>query len=59
MTHLHGMRCCSVAADSLLLSTNHAAAAAADWVFVMWLDTVTYLHHHGPEDAAMKMPWYR
>jgi hypothetical protein len=36
-----------------------AAAAAADWVFVMWLDTVTYLHHHGPEDAAMKMPWYR
>jgi omega-3 fatty acid desaturase (delta-15 desaturase) len=20
---------------------------------------VTYLHHHGPEDAAMKMPWYR
>jgi omega-3 fatty acid desaturase (delta-15 desaturase) len=29
------------------------------WVFVMWLDTVTYLHHHGPEDAAMKMPWYR
>uniref|UniRef100_A0A383VUL9 Fatty acid desaturase domain-containing protein n=1 Tax=Tetradesmus obliquus TaxID=3088 RepID=A0A383VUL9_TETOB len=29
------------------------------WVFVVWLDTVTYLHHHGPEDAAMKMPWYR
>jgi fatty acid desaturase len=29
------------------------------WVFVMWLDMVTYLHHHGPEDAAMKMPWYR
>eukprot|EP00882_Tetradesmus_deserticola_P004762 GHRQ01005018.1.p1 GENE.GHRQ01005018.1~~GHRQ01005018.1.p1 ORF type:complete len:436 (+),score=149.88 GHRQ01005018.1:49-1308(+) len=29
------------------------------WVFVMWLDTVTYLHHHGPEDASMKMPWYR
>jgi hypothetical protein len=25
----------------------------------MWLDMVTYLHHHGPEDAAMKMPWYR
>ncbi|PRQ42918.1 putative acyl-lipid Delta(12)-acetylenase [Rosa chinensis] len=26
------------------------------WVFVMWLDLVTYLHHHGPED---KLPWYR
>ena len=25
----------------------------------MWLDMVTYLHHHGPEDANMKMPWYR
>jgi omega-3 fatty acid desaturase (delta-15 desaturase) len=29
------------------------------WMFVVWLDVVTYLHHHGPEDAAMKMPWYR
>lgn len=34
-------------------------SASADWVFVAWLDAVTYLHHHGPEDAAMKMPWYR
>ncbi|XP_062210900.1 omega-3 fatty acid desaturase, chloroplastic-like [Phragmites australis] len=25
-------------------------------VFVMWLDMVTYLHHHGHED---KLPWYR
>ena len=25
-------------------------------VFVMWLDFVTYLHHHGHED---KLPWYR
>lgn len=24
-------------------------------IFVMWLDTVTYLHHHGHE----KLPWYR
>ncbi|XP_074591000.1 omega-3 fatty acid desaturase, chloroplastic-like [Curcuma longa] len=24
--------------------------------FVMWLDLVTYLHHHGHED---KLPWYR
>ncbi|KAL8539186.1 hypothetical protein ACS0TY_000984 [Phlomoides rotata] len=24
--------------------------------FVMWLDVVTYLHHHGHED---KLPWYR
>lgn len=35
------------------------AAVDRYWVFVMWLDTVTYLHHHGPEDAATKMPWYR
>ncbi|KAK6120255.1 hypothetical protein DH2020_045946 [Rehmannia glutinosa] len=26
------------------------------WGFVMWLDLVTYLHHHGHED---KLPWYR
>ncbi|KAF8401611.1 hypothetical protein HHK36_012557 [Tetracentron sinense] len=26
------------------------------WVFVMWLDLVTYLHHHGHEQ---KLPWYR
>lgn len=25
-------------------------------IFVMWLDTVTYLHHHGHEK---KLPWYR
>ncbi|KAH9623164.1 hypothetical protein KSS87_005832 [Heliosperma pusillum] len=25
-------------------------------LFVMWLDLVTYLHHHGHED---KLPWYR
>ncbi|KAL6597534.1 hypothetical protein ACP70R_046974 [Stipagrostis hirtigluma subsp. patula] len=25
-------------------------------VFVMWLDLVTYLHHHGHHDA---LPWYR
>ncbi|KAI7983421.1 hypothetical protein LOK49_LG15G01225 [Camellia lanceoleosa] len=25
-------------------------------IFVMWLDTVTYLHHHGYEQ---KLPWYR
>lgn len=25
-------------------------------IFVMWLDTVTYLHHHGYE---RKLPWYR
>lgn len=25
-------------------------------VFVMWLDFVTYLHHHGYEK---KLPWYR
>nr|AAA86690.1 delta-15 lineoyl desaturase [Limnanthes douglasii] len=26
------------------------------WIFVMWLDFVTYLDHHGHED---KLPWYR
>ncbi|KAF4369217.1 acyl-lipid omega-3 desaturase (cytochrome b5), endoplasmic reticulum [Cannabis sativa] len=26
------------------------------WIFVMWLDIVTYLHHHGYEQ---KLPWYR
>ncbi|KAA8534064.1 hypothetical protein F0562_031743 [Nyssa sinensis] len=26
------------------------------WVFVAWLDLVTYLHHHGHEE---KLPWYR
>ncbi|KAF7816112.1 omega-3 fatty acid desaturase, endoplasmic reticulum-like [Senna tora] len=25
-------------------------------IFVMWLDTVTYLHHHG---YKQKLPWYR
>nr|XP_025887070.1 omega-3 fatty acid desaturase isoform X2 [Solanum lycopersicum] len=25
-------------------------------IFVMWLDFVTYLHHHGHEE---KLPWYR
>lgn len=31
----------------------------ADWIFVMWLDAVTYLHHHGPSDPDMEVPWYR
>ncbi|KAB1217693.1 Omega-3 fatty acid desaturase, chloroplastic [Morella rubra] len=26
------------------------------WIFVMWLDLVTYMHHHGHEE---KLPWYR
>lgn len=26
------------------------------WIFIMWLDCVTYLHHHGHEE---KLPWYR
>lgn len=25
---------------------------------VMWLDFVTYMHHHGPEDGE-QVPWYR
>ncbi|KAK7321355.1 hypothetical protein VNO77_31921 [Canavalia gladiata] len=26
------------------------------WIFIMWLDFVTYLHHHG---YHQKLPWYR
>eukprot|EP00197_Chlamydomonas_leiostraca_P005565 CAMPEP_0202868098 /NCGR_PEP_ID=MMETSP1391-20130828/10186_1 /ASSEMBLY_ACC=CAM_ASM_000867 /TAXON_ID=1034604 /ORGANISM="Chlamydomonas leiostraca, Strain SAG 11-49" /LENGTH=409 /DNA_ID=CAMNT_0049548215 /DNA_START=47 /DNA_END=1276 /DNA_ORIENTATION=+ len=29
------------------------------WLFVLWLDVVTYLHHHGASDPKEKMPWYR
>ncbi|PNH06305.1 Omega-3 fatty acid desaturase, chloroplastic [Tetrabaena socialis] len=29
------------------------------WINVMWLDLVTYLHHHGSHDANEEMPWYR
>ena len=29
------------------------------WINVVWLDIVTYLHHHGPSDANEKIPWYR
>ena len=29
------------------------------WMFVVWLDVVTYLHHHGSDNASEKMPWYR
>ena len=29
------------------------------WFFVLWLDVVTYLHHHGSDKADEKMPWYR
>ncbi len=29
------------------------------WVGVVWLDVVTYLHHHGSHDPTEKMPWYR
>lgn len=29
------------------------------WVGVVWLDVVTYLHHHGTEDPNEQVPWYR
>ena len=29
------------------------------WINVMWLDAVTYLHHHGPDDKSDAVPWYR
>jgi len=28
-------------------------------VNVVWLDAVTYLHHHGPSDTEERVPWYR
>ena len=28
------------------------------WINVVWLDAVTYLHHHGPHDNE-PVPWYR
>jgi hypothetical protein len=27
------------------------------WINVMWLDAVTYLHHHAPSDENEKIPW--
>ena len=29
------------------------------WINVIWLDVVTYLHHHGSEDPEEQLPWYR
>jgi hypothetical protein len=29
------------------------------WLNVVWLDIVTYLHHHGSSDRKEQMPWYR
>jgi len=29
------------------------------WINVVWLDVVTYLHHHGSQDKDEKLPWYR
>lgn len=29
------------------------------WINVVWLDVVTYLHHHGSDNPGEKMPWYR
>ena len=29
------------------------------WMNVVWLDVVTYLHHHGSHEQTEKMPWYR
>ena len=29
------------------------------WINVVWLDAVTYLHHHGPHDTEEPVPWYR
>jgi hypothetical protein len=29
------------------------------WINVVWLDIVTYLHHHGAHDPDEAVPWYR
>lgn len=36
--------------------TSHCICRFLLQVFIMWLDLVTYLHHHG---HAQKLPWYR
>ena len=36
-----------------------ALYAVPYWIFVMWLDAVTYLQHHGSSDPKEKLPWYR
>ena len=39
---------------------THPRSYAVPYVlFVVWLDAVTYLHHHGSSDPTEKMPWYR
>ncbi|KAI8476515.1 MAG: fatty acid desaturase-domain-containing protein [Monoraphidium minutum] len=52
---------CALAAAMVMVGGGAVAKLYwAPWVvFVVWLDTVTYLHHHGPHDETMKMPWYR
>ncbi|GAB2268349.1 Omega-3 fatty acid desaturase, chloroplastic [Dionaea muscipula] len=55
---------CWLAMVVLLLSMSVAAGplrilklyGVPYWVFVTWLDFVTYLHHHGYEE---RFPWYR
>jgi hypothetical protein len=39
------------------LTADFAFMFGACRVFVVWLDAVTYLHHHGI--TKEKMPWYR
>ena len=29
------------------------------WGGVVWLDIVTYLHHHGTDNPDEHVPWYR
>ncbi|PKA50601.1 Omega-3 fatty acid desaturase, endoplasmic reticulum [Apostasia shenzhenica] len=41
---------------STVRSLSYVFRDAAFVVFIMWLDFVTYLHHHG---YHQKLPWYR
>lgn len=46
---------CTVALGPLAMLKLYAIPY---WINVMWLDAVTYLHHHGPSTDE-KIPWYR
>jgi omega-3 fatty acid desaturase (delta-15 desaturase) len=51
----------ALAASACLLGPLMTAAlyVVPYWINVVWLDLVTYLHHHGPSDEGERIPWYR
>lgn len=47
---------CTVALGPLAMFKLYLVPYA---MFIVWLDAVTYLHHHGTEDKDGQVPWYR